>query len=131
MLWSKRLHQGCSFSENLDPLTKNQSIVASVLFYAVVCWGNSITADDRNRINNLNKTPRSKTGCTPDSIETVLDIKTRKRLRTILEKDGHPLHDMFDSLWSTDGGRLIMPKCPTEHFRKTFVPLAVQLVSIK
>ena len=30
-----------------------QSVVTSVLFFAVVCWGSSIGASDTNRLNKL------------------------------------------------------------------------------
>ncbi len=103
-------------------------MVASGLLYAVVCLENSITADDRNGINKLIKKAGSMNGFTPDSFGTVLEIRTR---RTILEYDGHPLHDTHDGLWSVFSDRLLMPKSSSERLRKIFVPLAVQLISIK
>ncbi len=49
-----------------------QSIVASVLFDTVVCWGNSITADDKNRVNKLIKKAGSIVGCPLDPLESVM-----------------------------------------------------------
>jgi len=47
----------CSFYE---------SVVATVLFYAVVCWGSGIRISDANRLNKLIKKNNSVLGTTLD-----------------------------------------------------------------
>ena len=49
-----------------------QSVVASVLFFAVVCWGSSIGASDTNRLNKLIRKAGSVIGCKQDTLEAVV-----------------------------------------------------------
>ena len=49
-----------------------QGILASVLFYGVLCWGGSITAMDKKRMNKLIKKASSVIGLPLDSLETTL-----------------------------------------------------------
>lgn len=103
-----------------------QDILANVLFYAVLCWGGSISMDDSNRINKLIKKAGSVIGVTPDSLEVIVERRTRSKLKTILLFDGHPLHNVFKGLRSSFSERLVMPRCSTERLRKSFVPAAVR-----
>ena len=100
-------------------------IVASVLFYAVVCWGGSLTVEDRNRVNKLIKKAGSIIGMSPDSLEVITEQRTRRKLRTVLSHDDHPLHCTF--VRSGRSKRLLLPKCSTERFRRSFVPAAARL----
>ena len=47
-------------------------ILESVLFYAVVCWGGSLTVEDRNRLNKLISKAGSIIGSCPSSVEETL-----------------------------------------------------------
>ena len=103
-----------------------QSILASILFYAVVCWGNSITVDDRNRIKKLLKKAGSIIGIAPESLETTMGKRMEKKLDAIFNNNEHPLYGVMISLRSNFSGRLLMPRCSTERFRRSFVPSAVK-----
>ena len=103
-----------------------QGILASVLFFAVLCWGGSITVMDKNRINKIIKKAGSVIGLPLDSLETTISKRTKTKLNSILCFDGHPLYPVFDALRSSFSNRLIMPPCSTERFRKSFVPAAVK-----
>nr|XP_043902249.1 uncharacterized protein LOC122782107 [Solea senegalensis] len=50
-----------------------QSVVASALFFAVVCWGSSIGASETNKLNKLIKKAGSIIGCKQDTVETVVE----------------------------------------------------------
>lgn len=78
----------------------NQRILASVLFFAVVFWGESNTVENRNRI----------IGLIPESLEVVVELRTRNKIRTILQYDGRLLHGVFNSVRSTFSDRLVMPR---------------------
>lgn len=103
-----------------------QGILASVLFYAVLCWGGSITVEDKNRINKLIKKAGSVIGCTPDSLEVTCGKRIRAKLKTVLTSESHPLHSTFKGLRSSFSERLVMPKCSTERLRRSFIPAAVR-----
>ena len=69
-----------------------QSVVASVLFFAVVCWGSSIGASDANRLNKFIKTASSVIGCKQDTLEAVVERGMLKKLLSIMVDPLHPLH---------------------------------------
>ena len=50
-----------------------QSAVASVLFYAAVCWGGSMMDKDAKRLNKLVKKAGSVLGESLDSLESVVE----------------------------------------------------------
>ena len=104
-----------------------QSILASVLFYSVVCWGNSINVDDQNRIKKLLKKAGSIIGITPASLEAVMEIRTKRKLDAILTNTENPLYGIMNGLRSEFTGRLLMPSCSTERIKRSFVPSAVML----
>ena len=56
-----------------------QGILASVLFYAVLCWGGSIPIDDKNRINKIIKRAGSVIGFNPDKLEVIVEKRTRNK----------------------------------------------------
>lgn len=102
-----------------------QGILASVLFYAVLCWGGSLSVDDKNRINKLIKRAGSVIGLIPDSLEVIVEKRMRSKLK-IMFFEGHPLHSVFNGLRSSFSERLIMPRFSSERLRRTFVPAAVR-----
>lgn len=100
--------------------------VASVLFYAVLSWGGSISAEDRNRINKLIKKAGSVIVLSLDSVDTILDKRMRTKVRTVLSSKDHPLHSVFNGLKSSFSNRMVMPQCSTQRFRNSFIPDAVR-----
>ena len=58
-----------SFGVQGAPLTSfYDSVVASAIFYGVVCWSSSISAADRRRLDKLIKKAGSTLGCPLDSV---------------------------------------------------------------
>ena len=95
-----------------------QGILASVLFYAVLCWGGgSISVEDKNRINKLIKRAGSVIGLTPDALEVTVEKRMRSKVKMVLLFEGHPLHCVFKGLTSSFSERLVMPRCSTERLR--------------
>ena len=72
-----------------------QSAVASVLFYAAVCWGSSIRDKDVKRLNKLVKKAGSVLGESPDSLETVVERCTHNKRKAIMVSVSHPLHNIL------------------------------------
>ena len=103
-----------------------QGILASVLFFAVLCWGGSITVADKNRINKMIKKAGSVIGLPPDSLETTITKRTRRKLNTILSFEGHPLYSVFNAQRSSFSDRFLLLRCSTERFRRSFVPASLK-----
>lgn len=70
-----------------------QSVVASVLFYAAVCWGGSIRHKDARRLDKLVKRAGSVIGVRLDTLEEVVERCTLKMSKAIVNNPGYPLHN--------------------------------------
>ena len=104
-----------------------QSVVASVLFYAVVCWGGSIKKRDVGRLDRLVRKAGAVVGSELDCLTTVAESRTLCRLRTILDNVHHPLHRTLIGQRSIFSGRLLSLSCASDRLRRSFVPRAIQL----
>ena len=102
------------------------SVVASAIHYAVVCWGAGSTDRDRKRLNRLVRRAGSVLGRTLDSVEEVGQRRTLSKLSSIMKNQLHPLHMTVEELSSSFSGRLRHPQCRTERYRKSFIPTAVR-----
>ncbi|XP_076744780.1 uncharacterized protein LOC143420432 isoform X3 [Maylandia zebra] len=111
------------------PLLKTfyDSVVASAIFYGVVCWGGSISAGDRKRLNRLIRRASSVLGCPLDPVEVVSDRRTAAKLSSLMDNISHPMQQTVTALSSSFSGRLRHPRCGTERFRRSFLPTAVRL----
>ncbi|KAL2099341.1 hypothetical protein ACEWY4_005821 [Coilia grayii] len=72
-----------------------QSVMASVLFYAVVCWGGSTRKRDNGRLDRLVRKAGSVVGMELESLTTIAERRTLSRLHSILNNDRHPLHTII------------------------------------
>uniref|UniRef100_A0AAX7TRP8 Carbohydrate deacetylase n=1 Tax=Astatotilapia calliptera TaxID=8154 RepID=A0AAX7TRP8_ASTCA len=72
------------------PLLKKfyDSVVASAIFYGVVCWGGSISAGDRKRLNRVIRRASSVLGCPLDPVE-VVELELRAQVGLFVELNGH------------------------------------------
>lgn len=104
-----------------------QSVVASSLFYAVLCWGSGAKVKHTNQLNKLIKKASSIIGEELVPLEVVAEKRIMSKLLTILDNTSHPLHDVFVNLRSNFSWRLIPPRCKSERYRKSFVPTAIRL----
>jgi len=102
-----------------------QSVVASVLFYAVVCWGGSVKKRDAGRLDRLVRRAGA-VGLELDCLTSVAEKRTLSRLLTILDNDHHPRHRPLNGQRSIFSGRLLSLSCSSDRLRKAFVPRAIQ-----
>ncbi|KAI4885165.1 hypothetical protein NFI96_024172 [Prochilodus magdalenae] len=104
-----------------------QTVVASCVFYAVVCWGGSIKKRDKMRLDKLVRRAGSVVGVELDSVVKVAERRTLHKLLSIMDDDGHPLHTIIMDRRSKFSGRLLSHSCSTDRLRRSFVPRAIRL----
>lgn len=104
-----------------------QSVVASVLFYSVVCWGGSTSKRDSSRLDKLIRRAGSVVGMKLDSLVTVAEKRTMDKLLAILDNTSHPLHTAISNQRSLFSDRLLLPRCNTNRLKNSFVPRAIAL----
>ncbi|KAI3376403.1 hypothetical protein L3Q82_016891, partial [Scortum barcoo] len=96
-------------------------VVASVLFYTVVCWGGSISKKDTSRLDKLIRRAGSVVGTKLDSLVTVAESRTLDKLLDIMDNASHPLHTVISNQRSLFSERLLLPKCRTNRLKNSFV----------
>ena len=96
-----------------------QSVVASVLFYAVVCWGGSIKKRDAGRLDRMVRKAGAVVATELDCLTTMTERRTLSRLLTILDNDHHPPHSTLNRQRSTFSGRLLSLSCSSDRLRKS------------
>ena len=97
-------------------------MVASVLFFAVVCWGSSIGASDTNRLNKLIKKAGSVIGCKQDT--TLVERRTLNKLLSIMDNT-LPLDLTLVRQRSTLSKRLLQLCCLNNRYRNSFLPQVI------
>ncbi|KAI3369132.1 hypothetical protein L3Q82_026097 [Scortum barcoo] len=93
------------------------SVVASAIFYGIVCWASSITDRDRRRMDRLVRRASSVLGCPLDSVEVVGNGRMMAKLSSLLNNTSHPLQDTLTALGSSFSERLLHPRCVKERRR--------------
>ena len=74
-----------------------QSVVTSVVSYAVVCWAGSTSKADLSRLEKLVRRAGSVVGMKLDPLLTVAERRTLNKLQGILDNTNHPLHTVISS----------------------------------
>ncbi|KAI4875470.1 hypothetical protein NFI96_023752 [Prochilodus magdalenae] len=106
-----------------------QSVVASVLFYAVVCWGGSISRRDAGRLDRLVRKAGSVLGLELESLTPLAERRALSKLLNIMDNVHHPLHNTIIRQRSSFSGRLLSQSCSTDRLRRSSVPQAIRLFS--
>ncbi|KAI4891122.1 hypothetical protein NFI96_002470 [Prochilodus magdalenae] len=83
-----------------------QSVVASVLFYAVVCWGGSISRRDAGRLDRLVRKAGSVLGLELECLTPLAERRALSKLLNIMDSVHHPLHTTIIRQRSSFSGRL-------------------------
>ena len=105
-----------------------QSVMASVLFFGITCWGGNNRASDTFNLNRLVKKAGSVVGSSLLGVEDVARDRTARKLDSILDNPSHPLHQEISCHWSKRGNdRFIYPRRKRERLNKSFVPVALRL----
>jgi len=104
-----------------------QSVVASILFYAVVCWGGNSKKRDASRLDRLVRRAGSVVGSELDSLAIVAEKMTLDKLLSILDNANHPMYNTFIGQRSVFSGRLLSQPSSTNRLKNSFVPLAIRL----
>ncbi len=104
-----------------------ESVVSSVLSFAVVCWGSSMKVADRNKLDKLIRRAGSVLGMELDPVHVVAERRMLSKFDSILDNPSHPLHNVLVDQRSTFSQRMITAKCSTERFRRSFIPVAIRL----
>lgn len=107
----------------------DQSVVASALFDAAMCWGGSVKRRDAMRLDKLVRRAGSVVGMELDSVVTVAGRRTLSKVLSIRDTDSHPLHSTVMKQGSVFGGTLLSQSSSADRLRRSLVPRAIRLFS--
>jgi len=113
----------------MNPVTQMfyHSVVDSVIFYTVVCWGSRVKASGANRLNKLIRKAGSDLGVELEFVVVVSERRMLSKLLSIMDNASHSMHATLVSYQSTSNRRLRLPRCTTECHRRSFLPVAIKL----
>ena len=106
-----------------------QTVVSSVLTFAIVCWGRSVGVSDRGKLNKLIKKAGSVVGQKLENIELTFEKRLLKKVLKIQGDELHPMYCILLERRSSFSNRYIMPVCRTERFRCSFLPSAIKCLN--
>ena len=89
------------------------TVVASAIFYGVVCWSSSISAAEGKRLDKLVRKASSVLGCPLDSVQVVGERRMMAKLTSLLDNDSYPMQDTVTALSSSFSDRLLHPGGPS------------------
>lgn len=104
-----------------------RAIIESVINFGINCWGGSITASDKYKINKLIKRSEGIIGERQDKIEDIYNKVSIKKAKQILDDITHPLYKEY--LKSGRSGRYLTVKTKTERLRNSFIPITSKMLS--
>ena len=73
-----------------------ESVVASTILLAVVCWGSRLRVADANRLNKLIRKASVVVGADLDSLTAASDRRMLSKVRVILQHVSHPFHNAIE-----------------------------------
>ena len=106
-----------------------QSAMASAIYFALVCWGSSISAKDASRTNKLIGKAGTVIGLKLETFESVMSKRSLNKLLSIMDNPSHPLHKILQGQQSSFSNRLIQLRCHKERFKKSFLSFTIRLLN--
>ena len=106
-----------------------QTVLNSVLTFAVVCWGCSVGVCDKERLNKLIKKATSVVGQKLETVDSVFEKRLVTKVLKIERNESHPMHNILWECRSSFSDRFVMPKCRTERYRCSFLPSAIKCLN--
>ena len=103
------------------------TFIQSVVTFAIQCWGDALSVQNRNMLDRVTKMGRKITGSDIKNITTLTEQYTIKLALRILDDPSHPLFSEFSPLPS--GRRFRMPRTKTKRAITSFVPRSIQLLN--
>ena len=104
-----------------------KSVVESVIFFAVACWGGNIKKRDASRLDKLVRKAGSVVGTELESLASVAERRVLSKLLAIMNNPEHPLHSTIDKQRSSFSGRLLSLHYSTDRLRRSLLLHAMRL----
>ena len=104
------------------------TVVCSVMTFALVCWGGNATQGDMNKLNKLIKKAGSCVGGKLETLESIRDRRLVDKGKKIEKDESHPLHSILMEFQSSGRTRTRyrLPDIKTDRYRCSFIPSLIR-----
>ncbi len=99
------------------------SIVESVLTFAIISWFGNLSLGDKKRLEHIVKVASKIIGVTLPDVLTIYHRRVNSKAQDILQCSDHPLHAEFELLPS--GRRFRLPKSKSNRLKNSFITQAI------
>ena len=105
-----------------------ETVVCSVMTFALVCWGGNAARGSMNKLEKLIKKAESCVGQKLDSLESIRQNRLLGKGGKIEKDEWHPLHSILMEQKSTGRtrSRYRMPEVRTDRYRNSFLPSIIR-----
>ncbi len=98
------------------------SIVESVLTFAIISWFGSLSLGDKKRLEHIVKVASKIIGVTLPDVLTIYHRRVNSKAQDILQCPDHPLHAEFELLPSRSQ---TLPKSKSNRLKNSFITQAI------
>ena len=106
-----------------------QSVVQSVITFAITCWGGNTQESKITKINSRIRRGNKLMRKTEEEIQDFMFLymlNCQRKVICVSKEEKHPLFSQIK--YSCRSGRPLTIKCKSERYRKSFMPSAVKLL---
>jgi hypothetical protein len=104
-----------------------RSIIESVLTFSITVWYGTASARDKKKLKRVVKIASKIIGCKLPSLDSIYNLRTRRKARSIIFDNTHPANHMFQRLPS--GRRYRCLKSKSNRLMNSFYPSAIRTIN--
>ena len=104
-----------------------RSIIESVLTFSITAWYGAASARDKRKLNRVVKTASRIVGCGLPPLDSIYNLRIRRKARSIISDSTHPAGHLFQLLPS--GRRYRCLRCKSNRLMNSFYPSAIRSVN--
>ena len=108
-----------------------ETVVCSVMTFALVCWGGNATQGDMNRLEKMIKKAGNCVGEKLESLDSIRKQRLASKGGKIEKDEWHPLHSILMQHESRSRTRIKyrLPVMKTNRFRDSFLPSLIRVLN--
>ena len=103
-----------------------RSIIESILTFSITVWYGTASARDKKNLNRVVKTASKIVGCKLPPLDSIYNLRVRRKARSIISDSTHPANHLFQPLPS--GRRYRCLKSKSNHLN-SFYPSAIRIAN--
>ena len=104
-----------------------RAVIESVLSFSITAWYGAVSTGDKRKINRIVKTASRIVGSTLPSLDSLYNLRMKRKVRSIISDSTHPANHLFQLLPS--GRRYRCSRCRSNRLKYSFFPSAIRIAN--